>query len=140
MPKYLGIDYGKKKCGIAITDSLGMIATAYTFIETHDLKNSLAAIIAREKIDVVVFGIPKRLHGEDAEITDTIRKQKKQIQSLFPNVKVDEYDERFTSKIASHALIEMGATKKQRKEKTNVDKISAVIMLRDYLERTKFKT
>lgn len=134
MPKYLGIDYGMKRCGLAITDPLGMIATAYQALKTDDFDKEIPKIITAEKINVVVFGMPKRLHNEENDMAAEVRKKKQWLQQQFPDMTIDEYDERFTSRMAGKALVEMGASKKDRKEKSNTDMISAVIMLRDYLE------
>jgi putative holliday junction resolvase len=134
MAKYLGIDYGMKRCGLAITDSLGMIASAFAGLETAHFDEKIPEILTKEKIDVVVFGLPKRLHGEENEVAAAIRKKKEWLQQKFPALTIDLYDERFTSGMAGKALVEMGASKKDRKEKIHTDIISAVIMLRDYLE------
>src|SRR5688572_8941377 len=121
MAVYLGIDYGLKRCGIAITDALGMIATAHSAVETKQFDTLVPEIIRKEKVQTVVFGLPKRLHGEEGDITTEIRKKKTWLQQQFPEIKIDEYDERFTSKLAMNALHQMGATRKQKTEKSNVD-------------------
>jgi putative holliday junction resolvase len=113
---------------------LGMIATAYRAVETKDFDQEIQKIITAEKINVVVVGMPKRLHNEENDMAAEVRKKKQWLQQQFPALLIDEYDERFTSRMAGKALIEMGASKKDRKEKTHTDIISAVIMLRDYLE------
>ncbi|MFI5203832.1 MAG: Holliday junction resolvase RuvX [Flavobacteriales bacterium] len=134
MPKYLGIDYGMKRCGLAITDSLGMIATAFQGVETREFDDKIPVIVADEKIDVVVFGMPKRLHGEENDMSAEVRKKKEWLQQKFPKLKIDECDERFTSKMAKDSMLEMGLKKKERRNKALVDEIAATILLQEYLQ------
>jgi putative Holliday junction resolvase len=135
VPKALAIDYGSKRTGIAISDSTKTIASPHETIHTKDLTQYLKKIIEQENIDVIIIGIPYKLNGEATHHTKAAKDFFIYAQRTFKNVKIEQADERFTSKIAMQALIEAGAKKSTRQNKKNLDKMSAAIILQDYLNR-----
>lgn len=137
MSRILAIDYGLKRTGLAVTDPLKIIATPLTTVETKDLIAYLKAYVAKENVERLVLGFPRRLNNEDTEMTPHVRTLESTLRTLFPNLPVSLVDERFTSSIAQRAMIEGGMKKKDRRVKGNVDKISAVLILQSWLESAK---
>jgi putative holliday junction resolvase len=135
MGRILAIDYGKKRCGIAVTDPLGIIANSLDTISTHLLMNFLIKYISAEKVKCIVLGIALNYGYETPEIEKDVLNFIKKLNVKFPDIKIEREDERFTSKLASHTLFAAGATKKQKTDKALIDKISATIILQSYLER-----
>lgn len=135
----MAIDYGNKRCGIAVTDSLQIIATTLGTVRTLDLVNFVKEYTDKESTQTIVVGEPKRLNNEPSEIEQHIMGFCRKLKKEIPNIEVVRWDERFSSKIAGRTLVEMGAKKKDRMMKENTDSISAVIILQSYLENLKFK-
>lgn len=135
MGRVLAIDYGKKRTGLAVTDPLRIIATALETVSSTDLLSYLKTYTQREGVDEFVIGMPKTLKNEDSEIAPLVRKFIQELKNSFPEKPIHEVDERFTSRMAQRTMIEGGMKKKDRQEKGNVDKISAVIILQSFLER-----
>ncbi|MFZ2906621.1 MAG: Holliday junction resolvase RuvX [Cyclobacteriaceae bacterium] len=135
MGRVLAIDYGKKRIGLAVTDPLRIIATALETVSSTDLLSYLKTYTQREVVDEFVIGMPKTLKNEDSEIAPLVRKFIQELKNSFPEKPIHEVDERFTSRMAQRTMIEGGMKKKDRQEKGNVDKISAVIILQSFLER-----
>lgn len=136
MGKILAIDYGKKRCGLAITDSLQIIASALDVVETSKMHNYLITLLDKNEVECVVVGEAKRFSGESSEVEKSILPLINFIKNRYPSITLEREDERFTSKLALDSMIQGGSTKKQRREKGNIDKISATIILQSYLERT----
>lgn len=134
MPRIVCIDYGKKRTGLAVTDPLQIIATALETVETKNIFPFLKAYLAKESVEAFVLGLPINLKGEETKFTGMVMEFKQQLNQHFPEIPVYTLDERFTSKIALQTMIEGGTSKKYRKDKSNLDKISAVIILQSYLE------
>jgi putative Holliday junction resolvase len=134
MYKALGIDYGLKRTGIAITDALQMIASPLDTIETPLLFEFLQKLFLKEKINVLVVGEARHLDGNASDITLAQQKFCDELTKKFPDKKVIRVDEMFTSKLASQAMLMGGMKKKDRMVKGNLDKISAAIILQSYLE------
>lgn len=134
MGRILAIDYGKKRTGLAVTDSLRIIATALETVDTTSLLTYLKTYLQKEIVDEFVIGMPKNLKNEDSETAPLVRKFIEQLKTTFPDKPVHEADERFTSTIAQRTMIEGGMKKKDRQVKGNVDKISAVIILQSFME------
>ena len=130
----MAIDYGLKRTGIAVTDPLQIISTALETVETQKLMTFLNAYFATEPVDMVVVGMPKQLNNQDSEIAPQVRKFIENFEKRFPNQKITIADERFTSKLAHRAMLEGGMKKKDRRVKGNVDKISATLILQNYME------
>jgi putative Holliday junction resolvase len=133
MPRILCIDYGKKRTGIAVTDPLKIIATALTTVETNNLFPFLKKYFTDEAVELVLIGEPKNWDESDTHATPLVHQFIKKFKKDFPLMKIETVDERFTSKLAMQAMIEMGMKKKDRQKKENVDQIAAAIMLQEYL-------
>ncbi len=134
MPRILAIDYGMKRTGLAVTDPMRIIATALDAVESDKLFSFLESYFQREQVDQLVVGMPKRLNNEDTDMTAAVRKLIADLQVKFPDKPVARVDERFTSSIAMQSMIDGGMSKKDRRVKGNVDKISATLILQSYLE------
>tara|TARA_B110000977_G_scaffold9013_1_gene11994 strand:+ start:641 stop:1051 length:411 start_codon:yes stop_codon:yes gene_type:complete len=134
MSKILSIDFGLKRTGLAITDDAKMFAFGLDTVESKVLMDKITSLVKDEKVDEIVIGLPKRLNNEDSHVTENVRLLKEAVENKFPLLIVALLDERFTSKMASSAMHTAGATKKQKKEKGLVDKVSATIILQSYLD------
>jgi len=134
LPRIIAIDYGLKRTGLAVTDPLKIIATGLTTIESKQLIPFLKAYFAREEVELIIIGEPKNLDGSDTHATSLVKKVLKELEKNFPAIPIQTVDERFTSKMASRAMIEMGLKKKQRRNKALIDEIAATIMLQEYLK------
>ena len=136
MPRILAIDLGTKRTGLAVTDSLKILANPLETIETSKLIEYIKNYCSKEDVDTLVLGYPTRLDGSDNEMTPRVISMKNRLGIEFPSKKIELIDERFTSKMAMQTMIAMGSKKKDRKEKAgNLDKVSAAIILQSYLER-----
>lgn len=133
--RILSIDYGKKRTGIAVTDPLKMIATGLTTIETPKLMSFLKDYFSKEPVEEVIIGMPTNMDDSDTDATPLVRHFVKAFQKHIPAIPIKEVDERFTSKMATQAMLEMGLKKKQRQNKSLVDEIAATIMLQEYLAK-----
>ena len=138
MGRLIGIDYGAKRVGIAVTDPLQMIASPLDAVPTNDIINFLKKYLAEELVDAFIIGMPKNTLNESTHATPLVVNFKKILTSNFPNTPIHEVDERFTSKMALNAMIEGGSKKKDRQQKGNIDKISAAIILQSYMESRQF--
>ena len=134
MGRIMGIDYGRKRTGVAVSDPLQIVAGNLATVPTHTLMQFIKDYIAHEPLDRIVVGKPTQLNGEPSEsmkyITPFVNRLKKEL----PDVPVVMYDERFTSTIAHQAMIEGGMKKSDRRDKSRVDAIAATIILNDYLQ------
>jgi len=137
MSRILAIDYGLKRTGIAVTDPLRIIATALETVETNKLFNFLTSYFQKEQVDQLVVGLPKRLNNKDTDMTAPVQKLVADLQAKFPDKPVALIDERFTSSIAMQTMIDGGMSKKDRRVKGNVDKISATLILQSYMDGAK---
>ncbi len=133
MGRILAIDYGTKRTGLAVTDPLRIIATALDTVPTNDVLHYLKTYCAREPVDEVVIGMPRTLQNEDSSLAPYVRKFIIQLKEAFPEKPIHEADERFTSALAQRAMLEGGMKKKDRQVKGNVDKISAVLILQQFM-------
>lgn len=141
MGRVLAIDYGRKRCGIAVTDMLRISANGLPTQRTCDLLPFLKDYCSREVVDLIVIGLPKTLSGEDSESARYIEPFIRQLAREMPNMHIERFDERFTSTIAHRAMIEGGLSRSRRQEKALADKTAAVIILTDWLEsRDPFNT
>ena len=134
MAQILAIDYGKKRCGIAVTDDLQLIATGYDTIDTPQIFSFLEQYFSTNKVEAIVVGLPMDLKGNMSEVEADIQEFLTKFEEKFPNIVVKRFDERFTSKMASQAILFSGTKKKVRQDKSLVDKVSAVLILQSYLE------
>lgn len=138
MGRILGIDYGRKRCGIAVTDPLKLIANGLTTVPSHTLIDFLQKYTASENVERIVVGLPKQLNGEPSESMKYITPFLNRLKKVLPDIPVTMYDERFTSAIAHKAMIDGGMKKIARQNKEIVDTIAASIILNDYLQSNKF--
>ena len=132
--RILAIDYGTKRVGLAVTDPLKIIASALETVHSKDVINFLKAYLEVEEVETFVVGMPVNLDGKDTNNTPHVKGFVKNLQKTFPEIPVHLHDERFTSKIALQTMISSGYSKKDRRDKGNIDKISAVIILQSYME------
>ena len=135
MARIMSIDYGQKRTGIAVSDPLQMIANGLTTVDTAQLLDFIADYLSKEQVERIVVGYPKQTNGEDSENMKRITPFVNRLRKLYPTITVELYDERFTSVLAHRAIIDSGIGRKARQDKALVDKISATIILQDYMER-----
>lgn len=139
MGRLLAIDYGTKRTGIAVSDSLQIIANGLTTVPTHTLFDFLKKYFADEEVECVVVGLPKTMGNEYSENMKHIRPFVKKLQSIYPDLQIEYYDERFTSSLAQKVMLDGGLKKKDRQNKALVDEISATIILQDYMESLRLR-
>jgi putative Holliday junction resolvase len=135
MGQILAIDYGKARCGIAATDDMQIIASGLDTIQTPVLIEFFKKYFSQNKVDDVVVGLPIDLKGNVSEVETDILKFIEEFQKEFPGITVHRFDERFTSKMASFFISQSGKSKKKRQEKGLIDKVSATIILQNFLEQ-----
>jgi putative Holliday junction resolvase len=133
MGRILAIDYGNKRVGIAVTDSLRLIATGLTTVHSKDVIPFLEGYFKKEAVDVIVVGEPKTLQNNKSDSARFIDPFVVHLQRKFPDKKIERYDERFTSAMAHQTMLSGGLKKKDRQSKETVDMISAIIILQDYM-------
>src|ERR1043165_8303649 len=129
MARIMAIDYGMKRTGIAVTDPLQIIATGLTTIESKQLIPFLKDYFKQEQVELILIGEPKNLDDSDTHATQPVKRIIEELKKKFPSLPIKTIDERYTSKMASRAMIDMGMKKKQRRVKGMVDQIAAAIML-----------
>jgi putative Holliday junction resolvase len=135
MARILSIDYGLKRVGLAVTDNLQIIATALETVPTTTLMAYLQQYCQKEEVESFVLGLPQNLDTTDTDSTKAVLSFKEKLAITFPNKPIHMIDERFTSKMAVQAMVAGGMKKKDRQQKGNIDKISAVIILQDFMNR-----
>lgn len=140
MGRLLAIDYGKKRTGIAVTDTLQLIANGLTTVPTHELLAFILDYVSKEPVERILVGLPKQMNNEASENMKRIEPFVRSLQKKLPDVPVEYVDERFTSVLAHRAILDAGLKKKDRQNKALVDEISATIILQSYMEnrRTSF--
>jgi len=134
MSRILSIDYGRKRVGIAVSDPLQIIAGGLTTVHAKDIFDFLDDYLKNENVETIVVGYPKTLKNEASQAIEFVNPFIKKLIKRYPEIDVDIYDERFTSKLAVRAMIDGGMKKKDRQNKANTDKISATIILQSYME------
>ncbi len=139
MGRLLAIDYGRKRCGIAVTDPLRIAANPLDTVRACDLEAFLTRYMAAEPVDAIIVGLPTTPQGQPSESMRWIEPAVRRLRKLFPNVPVEMYDERFTSVLAHRAMIDGGMKKMARRDRDVVDRISASIILNDYLSSSRPK-
>jgi putative Holliday junction resolvase len=133
MSRILAIDYGGKRTGLAATDPLQIIASGLTTVETPKLMDFLKRYIATEAVELVLIGMPTNWDDSDTHATPLVQNFIKAFQKTFPHIPIQPVDERYTSKLATQAMLQMGLKKKQRQNKALVDEIAATILLQEHL-------
>lgn len=134
MGKVLAIDFGLKRCGLAISDEARFFAFGLKTIDSKELSVALDELVEQEKLSDIVIGLPKRLNDEDTHITENVRILKEVLEKKYPQINIHLEDERFTSSMASNAIHMAGGSKKQKKDKGLIDKVSATIILQSFLD------
>ena len=134
MARILAIDYGQKRTGLAVTDSMQLIAGALDTVDTKDLERYILDYVSREDVSTIVVGKPTQLNGENSENMKRVEPFFFRLKKLFPDKEVTYYDERFTSVLAHQAMLQSGIGKKARQNKALVDKISATIIREDFMQ------
>lgn len=134
MPRIIAIDYGLKRTGIAVTDPLQIIATGLTTIASSALIDFLKEYLEKEEVEKIIIGDPKNLDDSDTHATILVKQVTEKIKKTFPRIPIEKVDERYTSKMAAQAMIDMGMKKKQRRNKSVIDEIAATIILQEYLQ------
>jgi putative holliday junction resolvase len=134
MARILAIDYGGKRTGIAVTDPLQIICTGLTTIPSHELIPFLKNYFLKEQVELIIIGLPLNLDNTETDGTAGAKNAIVRIQKVFPDIQIKTVDERFTSKMAKAAMLDMGMKKKDRQVKANVDVIAATIMLQEYVD------
>ena len=137
MKRILGIDYGLKRTGLAISDPLGIIASPLETIETKNLLNYILDLNKKEKISVLVIGLPLNLKNKLFDIEENIKEFIQKIKTYLPEIEIERIDERFTSKMAFQTMIDAGVKQRKRRDKGLVDKISATLILQSFLDARK---
>ena len=135
MGQILAIDYGKARCGIAATDDFQIIASGLPTVETKNIFQFLTKYFSENKVESIVVGLPTDLKGNLNEVEKDILKFLEKFQTEFSGIEIHRFDERFTSKMASFFISQSGKTKKKREEKGLIDKVSATLILQNFLEQ-----
>jgi putative Holliday junction resolvase len=133
MGRILAIDYGLKRTGIAVSDPLKIIATALETVSTESLLSFLENYFKKERVELMVVGMPRRLNNAPSEMAAEVEKLIVVLKDKFPLIQVCTFGERHTSLAAQEAMIKGGMKKKDRREKSNIDKISAVLILQEFM-------
>lgn len=137
--RILAVDYGKKRTGLAVTDPLQLIAGGLATVPTAELNAFLTDYFSREEVELVVVGEPRQNDGSPSENFARVKQFAASFRKRFPNIPLEFYDERFTSVLAHHAILEGCQKKKTRQDKALVDEVSATIILQDYMSSQKFQ-
>lgn len=135
MGQIMAIDFGKKRTGIAVTDDMQIVASGLDTVETDKIFVFLKTYFQQNKVDIVVIGLPTDLRGNISEVETDIQQFILKFKTEFPLVEVERLDERFTSKMASFFISQSGKNKKARQDKGLIDKVSATIILQNFLEQ-----
>ncbi len=135
MARILAFDFGTKRTGIAITDELQIIASGLTTVDTKKIFSFLTEYLKNENVELFIVGEPKQLNNTESESEQFIKPFILKLSQTFPKIPIKRVDERFTSKIAFQSMIESGLKKKQRRNKSLIDEISATIILQSYLQQ-----
>jgi putative Holliday junction resolvase len=133
MGRILAIDYGQKRIGIAVSDEMRIIATGLKTVASKDIWRFLKEYISQENVDCIVVGKPTDMQNKPSDASRFIEPFVNKLTKTYPNLKIDRYDERFTSKIAQEAMLAGGLSKKKRQDKALVDTVSATLILQSYM-------
>lgn len=134
MARIISIDYGTKRVGVAVSDPSGMIAGTLATVDTSKIFDFLKEYLAKNQCNKLVIGYPLTLKNEPSEIVPEIDRFIERFDTLFPTIEVVKYDERFTSKLAFDVILASGIGKQKRRDKSIIDRVSATIILQNYLE------
>lgn len=137
MNRYVGIDYGRKRVGVAVSDPLGIFASALETVHSAKIIEYLKNYAQNENVVSFVVGYPRNMNGQPSEAAADVDIFLKQLRKAFPDTPIELEDERFTSVLAHRAMIDGGMKKKDRQDKMSVDKISAAIILQSWMDKKK---
>lgn len=135
MGQIMAIDYGKKRTGIAVTDDMQIIASGLDTVETVKIFDFLKNYFSENQVESIVVGLPTDLKGNISEVETDIQKFIENFTKQYPQIPVERLDERFTSKMASLFISQSGKSRKERQSKELIDKVSATIILQNFLEQ-----
>ena len=135
MGRIIAIDYGRKRTGLAVTDTMQIIANGLSAVPSGEVVDFLKDYVSRENVDLFVVGQPKQLNNEPSENMLYVTAFVNRLRKVIPEIPIEFFDERFTSVMAHRAMIDGGLKKKKRQDKALVVEISAVIILQGYLIR-----
>jgi putative Holliday junction resolvase len=133
LARIICIDYGGKRCGLAVTDPLQIIATALTTVDTKELFTFLADYFSKELVELILIGEPLNLDNTPTDATPLVQKAIIDLGKKFPNIPIQTVDERYSSKNAVRAMVEMGMKKNDRRDKKTIDRVAATMLLQEYL-------
>jgi len=133
LARIICIDYGGKRCGLAVTDPLQIIATALSTVDTKELFTFLAAYFLKEPVELILIGEPLNLDNTPTDATPLVQKAIIDLGKKFPNIPIQTVDERYSSKNAVRAMVEMGMKKNDRRDKKTIDRVAATMLLQEYL-------
>lgn len=139
MARIMAIDLGRKRCGIAVTDPLQIIANGLTTVPSAQLVDFVLDYLKKEEVETLVIGEPKDMHNQPSDCLKYIDPIVNRLKKLLPDLNIVRYDERFTSVMAHQTMIDAGLKKSKRQDKELVDTIAATIILQSYMESIKFK-
>jgi len=137
--RFLAIDYGQKRVGLAVTDPLQLIANKLTTVPAHEIWNFLSDYFQKEKVERVIVGYPCQMNNKPSTAVLYINPFLKRFRKLYPEMPLELVDERFTSKMAFQTMIDAGLKKKDRQNKAMIDAVSATIILQSYMQQQKYK-
>lgn len=135
MGRIIAIDYGRKRTGLAVTDTMQIIANGLGTVPSGEAADFLRNYSLKEKVDLFVIGQPKQMNNEPSENMRHVEAFVNRLRKVIPDIPIEYFDERFTSVMAHQAMIDGGLKKKKRQDKALVDEISAVLILQGYLEK-----
>jgi len=133
LARIICIDYGGKRCGLAVTDPLQIIATALTTVDTKNLFTFLADYFLKEPVELILIGEPLNLDNSPTDATPLVQKAIIDLGKKFPQIPIQTVDERYSSKNAVRAMVEMGMKKNERRDKKTIDRVAATMLLQEYL-------
>ena len=139
MSRLLSIDYGKKRTGLAVSDPLQIIANGLTTVKTSELFDFLEEYLSKEDVSCIIVGLPIQMSGEPSENMKRVEPFVNRLRKLYPDIPVEYFDERFSSKMAQQAMLRGGLKKSARRNKELVDEISATIILQGYMESKRMR-
>jgi putative Holliday junction resolvase len=134
MARILAIDYGTRRCGIAVTDPLQLIATGLCTVPAHELRSWLTRYVATEPVERIIIGMPLGLNGQPTDATKPVKDMLRLLQKDLPHIPFTTVDEAYTSRDAMQTLVQSGVRKKERRNKALLDEVAATLMLQGYLE------
>lgn len=134
MGRLLSIDFGAKRTGLAVTDTLKIVPGGLCTVATKELLKFLKDYVSKEPVERFIVGLPKQTNGQDSDNLPRVKNFAKQLEKAIPDIPVTFYDERFTSVMAHQTMIDAGLGRKARQNKALVDEISATIILQGYMD------